>query len=146
MRPPEKRLKCLSNERRTCAVCCVGKAAQSLCTREPETDNLPEKRCADKYVAAFLRRAEIRFILPSPASSPRTRIKVRISYAPCRVYHRGMKLRCLFLRNRPMLSSIIVRSDRFTALWDDCGIPIERDGSRRWVNATPLISGRDEAA
>jgi hypothetical protein len=57
-----------------------------------------------------------------------------------------MKLRCLFLRHRPMLSSIIVRNDRFTALCDDCGAPIERDGSRRRVGAAPLISGRDKAA
>jgi hypothetical protein len=51
-----------------------------------------------------------------------------------------MKLRCLVLRHRPMLNSIIVRDDRFTALCDHCGAPIERDPSRRWVNATPLIS------
>jgi hypothetical protein len=57
-----------------------------------------------------------------------------------------MKLRCLFLRHRPMLSSIIVRDDRFTALCDDCRAPIERDRSRRWVSATPLLSRRDEAA
>jgi hypothetical protein len=51
-----------------------------------------------------------------------------------------MKLRCLVLRHRPMLNSIIVRDDRFTALCDHCGAPIERDPSRRWVNATPLTS------
>jgi hypothetical protein len=51
-----------------------------------------------------------------------------------------MNLRCLVLRHRPMLNSIIVRDDRFTALCDHCGAPIERDPSRRWVNATPLTS------
>lgn len=45
-----------------------------------------------------------------------------------------------------MLSSIIVRGDRFTALCDRCVAPIERDRSRRWVNATPLISDEDQAA
>jgi hypothetical protein len=45
-----------------------------------------------------------------------------------------------------MLSSIIVRDDRFTALCDHCGAPIERDHSRRWVNAAPLLSNRDQAA
>jgi RNA polymerase-binding transcription factor DksA len=57
-----------------------------------------------------------------------------------------MKLRCLFLRHRPMLSSIIVREERFTALCDHCGAPIERDKLRRWVNAASLISSQDEAA
>lgn len=57
-----------------------------------------------------------------------------------------MKLRCLLLRHQPMLRSIIVRNDRFTALCDHCGAPIERDESRRWVNRAPLISGRDRAA
>jgi hypothetical protein len=45
-----------------------------------------------------------------------------------------------------MLSSIIVRGDRFTALCDHCGAPIERDQFRRWLNAAPLISTRDQAA
>jgi len=57
-----------------------------------------------------------------------------------------MKLRCLLARHRPMLTSIIVRGDRFTALCDDCGAPIERDQTRRWVSAAPLISGDSKAA
>jgi hypothetical protein len=57
-----------------------------------------------------------------------------------------MKLRCLFMRHRPMLNSIIVRGDRFTALCDHCGAPIERDQSRRWANTAPLIQGDREAA
>lgn len=57
-----------------------------------------------------------------------------------------MKLRCLFLRHQPMLSSIIVRDGRFTALCDHCGAPLERNKSKRWVHAAPLISDRDQAA
>jgi hypothetical protein len=76
MRQPVKRLKYLSNERQQSAVCCAAKAAQSLRRTRAETDSLPEKRCADKDIAAFLRRAEIRFILRSalqPASHPKPR-------------------------------------------------------------------------
>lgn len=62
------------------------------------------------------------------------------------VYSGGMNLRCLLLRHRPMLSSIIVREDRFTALCDNCGAPLERDQDRRWVNAAPLISDQNRAA
>ena len=65
----DQRLKYLASERRKSAVPCVGKAAQSLGGNCPETDNLPEKRCADKDMAGFLRRAETRFILLSPAPS-----------------------------------------------------------------------------
>src|SRR4051794_10775384 len=61
------RLKYLSSERRKSAVSRVEKARQSLCPKGTETNRLPKKRCADKYIAAFLRRAEIRFILPYPA-------------------------------------------------------------------------------
>lgn len=57
-----------------------------------------------------------------------------------------MKLRCLLSRHRPMLSSIIVRDDRFTALCDHCGALLERDQQRRWVTAAPLISPRDQVA
>jgi len=57
-----------------------------------------------------------------------------------------MKLRCLLARHRPMLTSIIVRGDRFTALCDHCGAPIERNQARRWVSATPLISSDSKAA
>jgi hypothetical protein len=57
-----------------------------------------------------------------------------------------MNLRCLLLPHQPMLNSIIVRDDRFTALCDHCGAPIERDQYRRWVRARPLISTRDRAA
>lgn len=65
MRPHPKRLKYLASERRKCAVPCVGKAAQSLRAAQAETDNLAKKRRADKDIAQFQRRAEIRFILPS---------------------------------------------------------------------------------
>jgi hypothetical protein len=55
-------------------------------------------------------------------------------------YLRLMSLLCLLGRHRPMLTSIIQRGRGFSALCDHCGAPIERDPSRRWVNATPLIS------
>jgi hypothetical protein len=45
-----------------------------------------------------------------------------------------------------MLSSIIVRDDRFTALCDHCGAPIERDHARRWEHAPSLIANQDQAA
>jgi hypothetical protein len=57
-----------------------------------------------------------------------------------------MKLRCLFVCHRPMLSSIIVREDRFSALCDHCGAPLERGPTRRWVIAAPLVSDCDQAA
>jgi len=57
-----------------------------------------------------------------------------------------MRLLCLLLRHRPMLNSIVVRDDRFTALCDRCGAPLERDARRRWVHALPLIGGREHAA
>lgn len=69
MRQPDKRLKYLASERGESAVPCVGKTAQSFGDAGGETDSLPEKRCAGRDIAAFLRRAEIRFILPSPARS-----------------------------------------------------------------------------
>lgn len=75
MRPRATLLKYLASERRKSAVPCVEKAAPSLRGVGTETGSLPKKRCADKYIAAFLRRAEIRFILqsplhPSPETSP----------------------------------------------------------------------------
>jgi hypothetical protein len=45
-----------------------------------------------------------------------------------------------------MLNSIVARDDRFTALCDHCGAPIERDEPRRWVHAAPLVSRRERAA
>ena len=70
MRRPGKRLKCLSNERWQSAVCCAGRAAQSLSGASTETDSLPKKRCADKDIARIRRRADFRFILPSRPASP----------------------------------------------------------------------------
>jgi len=57
-----------------------------------------------------------------------------------------MNLACLILRHRPLLNSIIVREERFTALCDRCGAPIERDSSRPWVGAAALTSGSDQVA
>ena len=65
MRQPKARLKCLPDERRNSAVSCVETSPQSLRRPSAETNRLPKKRCADNHLAAFLRRAEIRFILPS---------------------------------------------------------------------------------
>ena len=52
------------------AVSGVEGAAKSHYQPSTETTCLPEKICADKHIAAFLRRAEIRFILPYPPSFP----------------------------------------------------------------------------
>jgi hypothetical protein len=57
-----------------------------------------------------------------------------------------MTLLCLFLRHRPMLNSIVVREDRFTALCDRCGAPIERNTARRWVSPAPLTTRPNQAA
>jgi hypothetical protein len=45
-----------------------------------------------------------------------------------------------------MLNSIVRRADRYTALCDSCGLPIERSEESRWTEAQPLLSPRDEAA
>jgi len=57
-----------------------------------------------------------------------------------------MGLRCLFRRHRPMLSSIVRRQDRYTALCDDCGMPIERGEKGRWASAEALVSRQGRAA
>ena len=45
-----------------------------------------------------------------------------------------------------MLTSIVKRQDRFTALCDDCGLPIERSEQGRWTVSESLVSKRGEAA
>jgi hypothetical protein len=45
-----------------------------------------------------------------------------------------------------MLGSIIKRQNRYTALCDDCGLPIERSAQGRWTNSQALLSKRDQAA
>jgi hypothetical protein len=57
-----------------------------------------------------------------------------------------MSLRCLFGRHRPMLTSTVKRQDRYTALCDDCGVPIERSENGRWASAQALVSRQDQAA
>lgn len=64
MRAPETQLKYLASQQRKSAVLCVEEATQSLWGGATETDSLPEKRCADKYIAQNLRSADFRFILP----------------------------------------------------------------------------------
>jgi len=57
-----------------------------------------------------------------------------------------MSFTCLLGRHRPMLASIIKRPAGYTALCDDCGLPIERAEGGRWIAAEPLVSKRDRAA
>jgi hypothetical protein len=57
-----------------------------------------------------------------------------------------MTLRCLFGRHRPMLTSIVTRQDCYTALCDDCGLPIERTENSRWASPEPLIWSQQKAA
>ena len=57
-----------------------------------------------------------------------------------------MSLRCLFRRHRPMLTSIMKREGGYSALCNECGLPIERGEEGRWVVAEPLLARRSEAA
>jgi hypothetical protein len=41
-----------------------------------------------------------------------------------------------------MLTSIVRRENRYTALCDDCGLPIERSEAGRW-GASTLLAARD---
>jgi hypothetical protein len=45
-----------------------------------------------------------------------------------------------------MLTSILRRADRYTALCDDCGLPIERSEEGRWTVSEPLLARHDQAA
>jgi hypothetical protein len=57
-----------------------------------------------------------------------------------------MSLRCLMRLHRPMLNSIIRREDRYTALCESCGLPIERSEEGSWTETEPLLSRRGQAA
>lgn len=57
-----------------------------------------------------------------------------------------MSFRCIFLRHRPMFSSIVRREHGYAAFCDDCGLPIERTTDGRWTASEPLLSRRDRAA
>jgi hypothetical protein len=57
-----------------------------------------------------------------------------------------MSLRCFFGRHRPMLTSIVRRDWGYTALCDDCGLPIVRAEDSRWATAVPLVTRHDQAA
>ena len=61
-------------------------------------------------------------------------------------YPTGMSIRCLFRVHRPMLTSIVRRKDRYTALCDSCGLPIERRDDSRWMACEPLASRHDQVA
>lgn len=61
-------------------------------------------------------------------------------------YPEGMSFRCLFRAHSPMLTSIVRREGRYTALCDDCGLPIERTEGGRWAAAAPLVARGDQAA
>ena len=124
--------------------------------RHPETDSLPEKRCADKDIAAFLRRAEIRFILPSlpPFRLPPFPFSNTGDFSDRDGFLSGrgsdtnppMSLRCFLGRHRPMLTSIVSQDGGYRALCDDCSLPMTRYEDSRWVAAEPLVSRRDQAA
>jgi hypothetical protein len=45
-----------------------------------------------------------------------------------------------------MLNSIVRHEDRFSALCDACGAPIERTETSRWTSAEPLVSVRNRVA
>jgi len=57
-----------------------------------------------------------------------------------------MSLRCLIRSHRPMLTSIVRREGFYSALCDDCGLPIERLEEGRWAAAAPLVARRDQTA
>jgi len=57
-----------------------------------------------------------------------------------------MSLRCFFGRHRPMLTSIVHRDTGYTALCDDCGLPIVRAEEARWTVSEPLVTRRDRTA
>jgi hypothetical protein len=57
-----------------------------------------------------------------------------------------MNLRCLFGRHQPMLTSIVKRSNGYTALCDGCTLPISRPENGRWMVTDALVSRRDQAA
>jgi hypothetical protein len=44
-----------------------------------------------------------------------------------------------------MLTSIVRRKDLYTALCNDCGLPIERSQAGRWAVCAPLVPRRDQA-
>jgi hypothetical protein len=67
-------------------------------------------------------------------------------YGPRRDMDPHMSLRCFFGRHRPMLTSIVRRDCGYTALCDDCGLPIVRAEDSRWAAAVPLVTRHDQAA
>lgn len=61
-------------------------------------------------------------------------------------YVRRMSLRCLLNVHRPMLTSIVRKTDHFTALCDDCGAIIQRSDESRWARSEPLAASRGQVA
>jgi hypothetical protein len=57
-----------------------------------------------------------------------------------------MSLRCFFGVHRPLLTSIVRRERGFSALCDDCALPLERSSEGRWKAAAPLTTQIDRAA
>jgi hypothetical protein len=57
-----------------------------------------------------------------------------------------MSIRCFFGRHRPNLTTIVGRDDGFTALCDDCGMPLSRKEHGRWTTPEPLASRANRAA
>jgi hypothetical protein len=51
-----------------------------------------------------------------------------------------MSLRCFFGVHRPLLTSIKRRELGFSALCDDCALPLERSDDGRWTPAAPLTT------
>lgn len=60
-------------------------------------------------------------------------------------YCAGVSLRCLLRAHRPMLTSIVRREGRYTALCDHCGLPIGRPEVGRWAASPPLTARQSQA-
>jgi len=85
--------------------------------------------------------------LVSPKRHRRSKAFSRqFQFVTWRIIYARMSLRCFLGRHRPLLASISRREQGFTALCDDCGLPIERTEDGRWIASEPLVSRRDKAA
>lgn len=69
-----------------------------------------------------------------------------IHFGLLNAYISRMNLRCFLGRHRPLLTSIAKREAGYSALCNECGLPIKREESGRWTLPQPLVSRRDEAA
>jgi hypothetical protein len=57
-----------------------------------------------------------------------------------------MSFRCFFGRHRPMLTSIPKHPGGFSALCDDCDLPIERSEIGRWTLPEAFAFRPDQSA